>query len=239
MMRMLTLSGWSLFGLMIILAGFNVRKRLSMLPLGGATAWRRLHEAGGIVAVAIFWLHTGALWPQGRYEQMLAALFYLISLSGIIGAVLQRVYPRLLTDAGVEIIYERIPAELANLREQAESIVLACTNETGSDTLARHYLEALDWYFRRPRFFFHHALGGKTARAWQRLQCSTVQRYLNDQERNFLEKLTAVADYKTDVDLHYAAQTIMKGWLLFHVPLATAVMTLALWHVIVVYVYAL
>jgi Fe-S-cluster-containing dehydrogenase component/CRP-like cAMP-binding protein len=232
------LTGWLLLLTMAGLAAYNGRKRLSMLPLAKSSTWLFAHVVGGFTALAFFWLHTGTLWPQGFYEQVLAALFYAVSLSGVVGHVLQRTYPRLLTNTRMEIIYERIPHALAEMRTKAEEIVLTCTRETGSDTLARHYLETLDWYFRQPRFFVTHAFGSEKARAWQRQQIATVHRYLNEPERKFLTQLADLTEQKTELDFHYAAQSVMKRWLFIHVPLAVAVLALSLWHVLVVYVYA-
>ena len=63
-----TATGWSLLALLVALAAFNTRKRLSMLPLGSASTWLRLHVVGGILAVPLLWLHAGTLWPTGLYE---------------------------------------------------------------------------------------------------------------------------------------------------------------------------
>jgi hypothetical protein len=195
--------------------------------------------AGGFLTLALFWLHTGGVWPAGLYERVLAAGFYLVNLSGIAGWWMQRVYPRALSDTGAEVIYERIPAVIAGLRERAEAAVLECTQKTGSDTVARHYLETLHWFFQRPRFFFNHAFGGgKKARAWVREQCIPVRRYLDEAERAHLDHLAGFADQKADVDFHYAAQTLMKTWLLVHLPLAALVLLLAVWHILLVHVYA-
>lgn len=232
-------TGWALFLLMSFLAVFNWRKKLSMLPLGRARDWLPLHVVGGLVAVAFFWMHVGDVWPRGAYERCLAALFYAVSITGMIGYVLLRVYPPYLTRTGVEIIYERIPKELSHLREQAQALVLQCTDATGSDTLGRQYLENLDWYFRRPRFVWNHAFAGNKGKSWVRQQRNTVARYLNDSERVFLDKLFKLATYKNDIDFHYTAQSIMKGWLLVHLPLAAAAMVLGIWHVVLVHIYAL
>lgn len=233
------LTGWSLFVLMMWLTFFNARKRLSMLPLATARNWLILHVVVGLIAVPLFWLHTGVVWPTGLYEQVLALLFYLVSANGLLGFLLLEIYPARLTQTGLEIIYERIPAEIAEMREKAETILLSCTRETGSDTLAKHYLEALDWFFRRPRFFMSHALGGQRGSQWVRHQLATVRRYLDDKERSFLEEIARIAEVKNKVDFHYALQSIMKGWLLVHVPLAVAVIALAGWHVLIVHVYFL
>lgn len=233
------LTGYILFGLMLLLAIFNARKKLSMVPLGRAAYWLAGHAVGGMLAIALFFIHTNSFWPTGGYEQALAVTFYLVSLSGIFGFLLQRHYPKRLVQSDFEIIYERIPAELAEVRTKAEAAVRECTEATGSDTLSQHYFEVLSWYFQRPRFFFSHALGGEAGVHWIRQQHQTVDRYLSDAERQHLETLSSLASYKNKVDLHYACQSIMKHWLLVHIPLAAAVLGLMFWHVIVVNVYAL
>ncbi len=233
------LTGYLLLATMIALAAFNMRKRLPVLPLGRAYHWTLFHVTAGLFAVGLFWRHAGTLWPTGLYEQILAALFYLVSLTGLGGYVLQKIYPRRLTETGVEIIYERIPAEIADMRERAEEIVLECTEKTGCDTLARHYVETFDWYFRRPRFFWSHVFGGNAGAHWVRNQIDAVRRYLNEEEGGYLDALASLAETKTKVDFHYVAQRIMKGWLLVHLPLAAAVMAVALWHLVLVNAYAL
>lgn len=228
-------TGIALLTLVLFLAAFNARKRLSMLPLGSATAWLSLHAAGGALAIGLYFLHAGTLWPLGFYPRALAGLFYLVSASGIVGFVMQRTYPRLLTATEVEVIYERIPQEIARLREEAEALVLRCTQETGSDTLARYYLENLDWFFRRPRFVWSHALGSdQRGRRWARQQVATVRRYLDQKEREYLDRLARLAYHKNGVDFHYGAQSAMKGWLFAHLPLTAAFLVLAAWHLALV-----
>ncbi len=233
------ITGYSLFALMIALALFNARKKLAMVPLIRSAYWLAIHVVGGAAAVILFFIHTGSIWPTGGYEQALALVFYLVSVSGIVGYAIQRVNPRRLVQTDLEIIYERIPAELAEIREKAEAEILACTEGTGSDTLARHYMETLSWYFRRPRFILNNVFGGKAVEHWLRLQYRTVNRYLNDNEREYLDRINDLAEMKAKIDVHYACQGMMKGWLLVHLPLAAAVLGLMFWHVIVVNVYAL
>lgn len=233
------ITGYLLIAIILALALFNMRKRLSMVPLGRASTWLLFHGMAGVLAIAVYWLHTGTLWPLGLYEQAIAVLFYLVSVTGIVGYVMQRIYPARLTHTGLEVIYERIPAELARLRTRAEEIVVACTNETTSDTLARHYFESFAWYFRRPRFTVSYLFGGNRGMHWVRHQRITVGRYLNDTERGFLDELTELSYTKTRLDMHYAMQSAMKAWLLLHVPLSAALVLLSLWHMILVHIYAL
>lgn len=233
------LTGYWLFGIMVFLALFNLRKKLSMLPLGNASTWLLLHAVGGSLALATYWLHTASIWPNGVYERALAALFYLTVASGILGYIVQRVYPVKLTQTGVEVIYERIPAHIAEIREQADALVLKCCDETRVDTLGKHYLDTMEWFFRRPRFAYNHIAGSQRSRQWIRQQDANVRRYLNDDERTFLDELTELALRKNQIDVHHALQGVLKRWLIIHIPLTVALMTLAVWHLMVVNVYAL
>ena len=233
------LTGWTLFAAMAGLALFSVRKKLSMVPVGRASYWLNAHVVIGLSALALFWVHTGNAWPSGLYEQALALLFYLLSLSGIIGYGLQRLYPARLTQGGGEVIYERIPAELARIRDDLESTLVACTEETGSDTLARHYLETMHWFFQRPRFFLDHAVSGQKGAHFVRHQCSVVSEYLSEAEQKHLARIRDLGHDKNLLDRHYALQGILKRWLLVHIPLAAGVMALAIWHLVLVHVYAL
>ncbi len=234
-----TITGWWLFGLMIFLALFNVRKRLSMIPLGNASTWLLLHAVGGILVLAVYWLHTRNLWPVGSYEQLLAVLFYATVFTGVIGYAMQRFYPKRLTQTGIEIIYERIPKEISDLRDRAEELVLECTEKTESDTLGRHYVDSLMWFFRRPRFFGNHVVGSQRGTHWLRQQDAAVRRYLNSDEQTYLDRLTALAQYKNSIDVHYALQGVMKRWLLFHVPITAGLLALSVWHLLIVHIYAL
>ncbi len=231
-------TGYVLLVIMIGLFLLRWRKRLSMVPLGRAATWLAVHVIGGALAVAAFWIHTGSLWPIGAFDQLIALLFYFVTLSGFFGYAIQRIYPRRLTQTGREIIFERIPAAIGELREVGESLVLECAEKTGSDTLGRYYLETFDWYFRAPRFFFNHATGGARGEFWARHHCGTVRRYLSNAELPYLKKLSELLEAKNVVDLHYAAQRMMKVWLWFHVPAAIGLLILALWHFLVMNVYA-
>lgn len=233
------ISGWAVFGVLIALALFNGRKRLPFLPLCSASWWFYFHITSGFLAVLLFWLHTDISWPNSLYNKILVCMFYSVSFIGIIGLFIEKVYPKALTQSGCEYIYERIPAEIADIREKAESLILECTQKTGSDTLAKYFLEknSLGWFFFRPRFFINHIFLGQAAQHWVQHQCSLIERYLNKDEQIYMKKISILADTKRKIDFHYSVQRVLKGWLLIHVPLASGLIVLALWHLIVVQVY--
>lgn len=233
------LSGYALFTIMVLLALFNLRKKLPMLPLPRARSWLILHVVFGLVALVGYWLHTDVFWPTGGYEQVLALTFYLVSLSGVLGFVLQSVIPPRLSQIEGEYLFERMPAELAAQRDQAEAIVLAAAEQRGNDTLGRYYIESLEWFFRRPRFLASHLWGSSRAERWIAGHVDALDRYLSDDEREHLLQLHQVAMEKNRLDAQYAMQGLMKLWLLAHVPLALLTLLLATWHLLLVNIYVL
>lgn len=232
-------SGYALLALVLVLFAFNARKKLPMVPASTVSGWRRVHVLGGVLALALFWLHTGSPWPAGRYEQALALLFYGVTLTGLLGLWWQKVYPRRLTQSGVEVIFERIPDELARMREEAEATVLECNRDQGSDTLARFYLETFQWFFRRPRFLLSHLGGSQRAGFWVDQRLAGAGRYLGEREIAYLDRLGELAHAKARLDLHYAVQGLLRAWLLVHVPLSVALLAVAGWHLLLTNVYVL
>lgn len=233
------LTGYLQLALLMGLALFAARKRLSMIPFVRASIWMTVHVLAGLLVAAVFWLHSGTVWPGGLYEQVLTALFYFVIATGILGYLLQTVLPTRLTQSGNEIIYERIPGELARLRAAAQGIVLACVEETGNDPLAQHYCETLHWYFQKPRFFLSHAVGSMRAQHWLHHNASAVERYLDEKGKHYHQQLYGLAQEKCSIDLHYAQQSLMKWWLFAHVPSAAVLMVFVIWHLILVNVYAI
>jgi len=232
-------SGYALLALALLLAAFNLRKRLNPVARAPAASWKRLHVVGGSLALALFWLHVGAFWPIGPYERALAVLFYGVTASGLFGYACQQFYPRRLAQTGVEVIFERVPDEIAALRERAEAAVLACTETHHSNTLARFYVETFQWFFRKPRFLLSHLWGGQRAAYWVAQQLTSARRYLGPKEHAYLDELGDLAHAKARLDLHYAVQGLLKIWLHVHVPVAAGMLVLALWHTLIVNIYRL
>ena len=52
------MTGYILLAFMLGIALFNLRKKLSMLPLGNASVWLAFHVVGGFLCLGFFWIHT-------------------------------------------------------------------------------------------------------------------------------------------------------------------------------------
>jgi hypothetical protein len=118
------LTGWTLFISMLFLTLFNLRKKLTMLPIGSNAIWLQVHIYLGWLTVLLFALHVGWRVPDGFIEITLAILFIVVAGTGVLGVALSRALPKRLTRRGEEVILERVPTFLAALREEAELSVI-------------------------------------------------------------------------------------------------------------------
>ena len=232
-------SGYALFACILFLGFFRVRKHLSMFSMIKTKYWFSAHTIGGILALAFYILHVDAWWPQSGYVQWLTALMILVTISGMLGYLIQKIFPTRLTQHESEILYSQIPEAVNQLKTQAEDLILEVNKKTGHETLARHYLETLQWFFQKPRFVLSHIYGGRRANQWLSQQFVTVNRYLDKTEKEYSARLEQLSRKKLDVDFNYAIQRLLKSWLLIHVPLSAALIVMSLWHLLLVNIYIL
>src|SRR5438105_15944652 len=83
--RFTYLSGWVLFGLMLVLTAYNGRKKVPFLPLISSQAWLQFHIYAGWFTGVLFLIHVSFRLPTGWFEGTLAALYWSVMLSGVIG----------------------------------------------------------------------------------------------------------------------------------------------------------
>ncbi len=156
-------SGWILLGTMLILALLNTRKKLPFLPIGKARVWVRGHIYLGWFVVGVFLIHIDFKIPNGPIESTMAVLFAVVALSGIFGAFLSKSFPSRLTQRGEEVIFERIPVFMTQLREAADDLAINSVGQTTSTSVADFYTARLREWFTKPRDYFEHIfeLGGR------------------------------------------------------------------------------
>ncbi len=232
-----TTSGYIALAVMVFLMLFNWRKKLSMLPIVSARIWLICHVVLGLLMLSLFWLHTDSLWPSGVYEKIIATLFYLVSLSGVVGYALSRTIPARLRHTGGEIIYDRVPKQIYQLREQVKDHIATAVKESGNETLPRKYSESLAWFFAKPRFFLSHITGSGKPNAWLERKEISLKPFLTDQEHIGFEQVINLGRYKNQIDAHYANQRLLKLWLFLHLPASAMLVLFVAWHVLLVHLY--
>ena len=230
-------SGWALLILMFVLALYNMRKKLSFLPIGRSAVWLQFHLYIGVLTVVLFALHVGFRMPNGALEIAVALLFVFVAGSGLVGIFLSRTFARRLSVRGEEVIYERIPGMLKQIREEVEQLVFASVSETNSSSISDFYVKRLNSFFAKPRNFWWHLVESKRPRHRLLAGISDIERYLDAAERDTMKEVSNYIRIKDDLDYHYALQSVLKRWLFVHIPLTYCLILLSVMHGTLAYAF--
>src|SRR3954447_7300047 len=182
-------SGYLLIACVLLLAAYNLRKRLPFLPVGKSSTWLQLHIYVGIGSVGLFVLHAGVHWPTGILNSAVATLYLATATSGFIGLYLTRTIPPQLARVGEQLIFERIPALRSNVQKQANQIVLDSVAASGATTLADFYTARLYDFFYLPRRAIYFARPTSALRRSLMGELQAIRRYLSDHEQAGCERL--------------------------------------------------
>jgi hypothetical protein len=231
------LTGWALLAAVFVLAGYQFRKHVPFLPLLSTAAWLRFHVLLGLFSFALFFCHVGFRVPNGWFEGSLAAVYLGTFLSGVGGLALSRIIPRRITGRGEEVIYERIPILIRQLREEVETLVFDCLRETESTAVSEYYLRRLRPFFERPRQFWTHTLHSGRAQREFKIELAAQKRFLSEREQTVIDRIAEKIKRKNDLDYQFAMQTILKFWLFVHVPLTYALLVMSVFHLYAVHAF--
>jgi len=230
------LTGWVLFAAMVLLTIYNARKKLPFLPLGRSESWLQIHIYVGFFTVVLFLIHLNFRTPTSWFDETLAWLYLLVTLSGVFGLVLSRVLPRRLATRGGEVLYEKIPALRHSVREQAEALALG--PGTSSPAIAEFYVRQLSPFLAGPGRFWPHLLESRRPLNAIMNEIEQFRRYLSEGERVTLEGLRELVRSKDGLDYHYALQKSLKLWLFVHLPLTYSLMIFSLLHMVLVFAFS-
>jgi hypothetical protein len=236
--RAVFLYGWALFAVMVLLTVFNARKKLPFLPLGTAEGWLQLHIYAGFFSVVLFLFHIRFRYPTGWFELILAWLFALVTVSGIVGLLFSRVFPRRMATRGGEVLFDRIPALRRALQEQVEAVAVGAIAETRSATITDFYARDLKEFFDRPPSRWMHWMEVRRPLTTLLNKMDDLNRFLGDQERVTMAKVADLVRQKDCLDYQYSLQWMLRAWLFVHVPLTYSLMLFSLVHVVLVYAFA-
>jgi hypothetical protein len=212
--------------MMVFAMLLSLRKKLPTLRAGRLSAWMRGHIWLGLLSFPIILFHSGLAFG-GALTTALMILFTIVTLSGIVGLVLQQFLPTIMMETvPVEVTFELADSHIAEFQKRAAERI---------EELKDPVPVLMDFYETEVKKFL---ISGRSAggalstearadAAFQRLRkllppsCEAALTDIHEQveRRRWLSK---------QLRLHY----ILHGWLFVHVPLSAALMTLALAHAV-------
>lgn len=232
-------TGWVLFGGLIFLALYGLRKKLVVLPLGRTSTWLRLHGYIGLLTSLLFAVHAFFLptlaWrlPDGILERTIAVLFVVVAGSGMLGLVIARWVPMRIAHRGEELIFERMAGFRAELRAKSRAAVMRPGAVSADGVLSGYYADRLFRFFSRPSNVVSHLAQSRAPLIALRGELDELCRYLSDGEQQVARDLAGLIEKKDELDYQYAHQLLLKGWLFVHAGLVGALLLLALLHGVV------
>lgn len=230
-------SGWLLASVILFLSSYQLRKKLTYPPLLRSATWLQLHIYAGAFSIVIFAFHIGWRFPSGAFETILATMYAIVVVSGIIGLIMSRTAPVRISQDGEEVIFERIPLLRAKLRDRAEKLIVKSVEATNATTLSDFYAQRLADFFRGPRQTLAHLAQSNRPRHHLLSELKAQRRYLDDSERAIADELARLIEQKVGLDHDYAMQGALKLWLFVHIPATYLLLLMSVVHVALVHAF--
>lgn len=213
---------------MVLVMGYSMRRSLtSVRALGRTEPYLQMHLYGGVLFLLLFVIHTDFGIPSGTLDLLLWITTLWVVVTGAIGVVLQRYLPKILDDGStMEVHLNRIPELVDELRQRAEEAV----QRTGS-RVRFFYERELAEELEQPRTIFRLAAGRTMAQTFRSHEMDILRQTLDDEGEEVLEELHEIYRAKSDLDLHYTLQPVLRGWLALHLPAGVLLILLVVLHV--------
>lgn len=225
--------------LMVGAALLALRRRITRFALarglGNARVWLQFHLYGGALFLLLTFMHSGFHQPRGILTWWLWFLSIYVTASGIVGVLLQKWIPKILTSGlAIEVVYERIPELVREIREKANALVQTCAPQSGVKDFYKNNV-ALALAAPQPRLIYCLDITGGIQSRLRRFEY--VRRLLASDEKEKLNKLEAFYKTKLEIDAHYTLQRILRWWLYTHVPVSLVLLILLALHLFAVLYY--
>ncbi len=230
-------SGIALLVLVLILTLFNARKKLPFLPLIKASHWLQFHIYAGFLSLLLYALHTSFRVPNGNLEIALAVLFLVVTASGVIGLLITRLLPRMMSASGETLTFEKIPAYELRLRSEVETLIEETESTTGASALGDAYIKHLSGYFR-PRSAIRFFMGNPFRFRDRALnEIDDIERYTNEDEQAAIARIRELVYTKHNLDVQKSCQWFLRCWLFIHIPFTYSMVIVALVHAWIAFTY--
>ncbi len=223
--------------LMVGAALLGVRRRTMKMAakrnLGKSRAWLQFHLYAGMLSLLLVFMHSGFHIPSGSMNWWLWFLSLWVTVSGLFGVLLQKVIPRVLgSGLTIEVMYERIPELVTQIREAADKLIETCT-----DPVRDFYRKNVSAFLATPEsrlMYYIDITGGIQARM---RQFDYLRRVLSVEEKEKLDRLESLYRTKLEIDAHFTLQKTLRWWLYTHVPVSLVLLVLIALHLYAVLYY--
>jgi hypothetical protein len=238
------------FGAMVVATLLALRKKFPIWRIGRTQSWMRAHLWLGALSLPLILLHAGFLFGHGL-TSVLMWLVVVVYASGFFGAYLQHTMPRrILREVPMETIYEQIAHVREQLLDEADTVVAdACGRLQVTVPVAASGLNALasvmrigaddtaplrEFYTREMRPFIErpspaHPLADPVKAA---ARFATLRPLVQPALEGAIADLDSLCEEERQLLRQERMQGLLHSWLVVHVPLSFALMTLAVVHIV-------
>lgn len=232
-------TGWGLLALVLFLTFFNIRKRLSYLPLLKISTWMKIHAYAGVFTLAVFFLHAGWGLPTGRFETLLWSMFMIVGISGIVGLIINRTIPVRQKQYGEVVFREQISTFRRQLANEIEELIINSMYHSQTRTLTKFYTARLHHFFAAPRNVLGHLLGQDVHIDKLLRELESASQYLDSDGKEVVSQIREKVLQKDGLDFQYAHYLILHAWLFIHIPATYSLLILAILHLSLAYGYGI
>lgn len=228
LLRLSHISGWLLLALSLGLSLYGIWRHLARRR-GRMLQSLHTHLIAGLLSLAVFVWHLRGL-PDTALEWLLAVVFLWVALSGLLGWGLSRLLLRRQAEREPDDLAENARSAMVRIRGEAETTI-ARANASGHGTLAAFYLGDLHDWMQGPRDLAAHLAQRESAAARHVRALDRLTPRLSAAEAREAPVLRALILAKGEKDFQFAAERMLRLWLLLHLPAAWALWPLLLLHV--------
>lgn len=223
--------------LMSGVALYGIRRRIIKYTknygAGSSKTWVQFHIYGGTLFLLLTFMHSGFRIPAGTLTWWLWFLSIWITLSGILGVLLQKWIPKILTSGlSIEVHYERIPELISEIKKKAENLIHNC-DASISDFYRKNL--ALSLIGPEPRLIYYIDITGGIQS--QIKQFDYLRKFLPAEEKRKLDQLELLYKTKLEIDAHFTLQKALRWWLYLHLPISIVLIVLVAMHLYAVLYY--
>jgi len=224
--------------LMVFAGLLSAHRRLASWPLLPRRSWMlKGHIWLGLLSFWLILCHSGFRWG-GTLEILLWLVFGAVVLSGIVGLVVQKMVPHLMTvRITEETPYEQMPHVCRQLTHRAVQVAETICGPPGSAVEPPTARGQLRTYFDVEIAPFLTGTAPSTSalfdpgRSHERFAQFLALPELAD-DRGGLTELEELCEQRRQIAIQERLHHWLHGWLLVHIPLSLALLVLGLAHVV-------